>query len=99
MISPCGINCETCPAYQVSITNDVEGKQKLAREWSNPNCQFEAEEIYCTGCLNSEWKMTKVCHTRNCCKSKNLTSCAYCETYPCAKCERNENLDALRSRE
>ncbi len=97
MISPCGINCETCPAYQVSISGNMEDKKKMAKEWSTLNCQFEAEEIYCTGCLESEWKMTQVCNTRNCCKSKELTSCAYCETYPCNKCKKNENLDLLRS--
>lgn len=96
MISPCGINCETCPAYLVSVSGNMDEKRKLAEEWSNPECEFEAEDIYCTGCLESEWKMTQACKTRSCVKSKKLLSCAECRTYPCSKCQKNENLDMIK---
>ena len=97
MISPCGINCETCPAYLVSLSGNINEKKKLAKEWSSLECSFEPEEIHCTGCLESEWKMTEVCKTRKCIKSKNFSSCAECGTYPCSKCGQNENLDMLKS--
>lgn len=96
MISPCGINCETCPAYLVSISGDMEEKKKLAKEWSNTDCEFEPEEIYCTGCLSSDWKMTKECKTRACIQSKDYTSCAQCDTYPCPRCAKNDNIDSIR---
>lgn len=31
MTSPCGINCETYPAYQVSISGDSEEKKKISK--------------------------------------------------------------------
>lgn len=97
MISPCGINCEMCAAYKATVSDDLEEKKRLAKEWSTPKCTFKAKEIYCKGCLESEWKMTRACSIRNCCKMRNLTSCAYCEAYPCSRCKQNDNLDVIKN--
>ncbi|MFL0252611.1 DUF3795 domain-containing protein [Clostridium neuense] len=97
MISPCGINCGECPAYKVSISGNMKDKKRLAKEWSTPNCKFNAKEIYCTGCLETEWKMTSDCKIRKCCKARKLTNCACCKFYPCEKCNKNDMLDVIRN--
>lgn len=67
LIAYCGIDCSACPAYQITRAGgDLVARRKLAQEWSGVQCQFDAEEIACNGCMHSSWKMTERCNIRKC---------------------------------
>jgi hypothetical protein len=86
LIAYCGIDCSACPAYQITRAGgDLVARRKLAQEWSGVQCQFDAEEIACNGCMHSSWKMTERCNIRKCAIEKEKKTCGHCADYPCDK--------------
>lgn|GEM_PF-308317 len=98
LIAYCGIDCSACPAYQITRAGgDLVARRKLAQEWSGVQCQFDAEEIACNGCMHSSWKMTERCNIRKCAIEKEKKTCGHCADYPCDKIhEPHENLEAIQ---
>lgn len=86
--APCGLVCEECKAYIATRTNDTETLLKQGKEWgSSYGREIKAEEVMCDGCRSDGriWLGCRDCDLRNCEQSKELTTCAHCSGYSCAK--------------
>ena len=81
----------------------------MAREWTqNHGVTFTADQINCDGCQAdgraTDWT-AKLCPIRQCCREKQVETCAECELYACEKAEAflkavpgaRANLDARRA--
>lgn len=100
MMAYCGIICSDCPAYKATISNDMELKEKAAKDWG-----LKVEDINCKGC-NSDTVIGYCgkCEIRACNRSKNQDHCAQCDSYGCEKIsgflkeapKAKENLENLR---
>lgn len=83
IVAYCGDRCDLCPRYIATIKNDPEELKEvliLMRKvgWVSDN--DTAEDMRCTGChdiQNCEYEV------KECCISKNIKSCAECNSYPC----------------
>ena len=86
MIGYCGNNCHLCAAR----SSDPAIRQKLVDGWQKflgHEC-YTAENVKCDGCL-SDGKIADVqCQIRPCSIEKSISSCAYCDDFPCQKVGR-----------
>jgi hypothetical protein len=86
----CGIDCAKCPCYVATRNGDEEELSELVKVWSSSGDSYEAEDLVCDGCYGPRIsKDCKVCWIRECVASKKVTSCAYCEDYPCERLEKD----------
>ena len=99
----CGLNCNECPVYLVSISKNTAEQIRLANEYSTNNGGFSKEDMYCLGCHSDtvSQKMCGDCEIRLCDAKKSYGSCAECEEFPCSKLEENlgansDNLNNLK---
>ena len=84
-LSYCGFNCEMCPIYSASVNkNDEEIKMFL-----NLNNNDNPKDYYCFGCVKSNSKHLLFCEIKKCAENEKLSTCAYCNNFPCKK------LDAI----
>lgn len=87
MIGMCGIDCEQCPAYIASMTNNNELRKKTAEEWKIAhNFAFTPEMINCHGCHATDGVQVgycSMCEIRKCAVSKEAENCGVCTEYPC----------------
>ena len=110
LIAFCGINCLECPAYIAKRTDDIELREKTAKEWSGPEEPIKPEEISCDGCITLGKELfshCSVCQVRICGLEKGVQNCAHCIEYSCEKLEGlwkafkmkelKEMLDSIRS--
>ena len=111
LISFCGINCSTCPAYTAKRIDDWNLREKTAKEWSSPEYPVKPEEINCDGCIARDKQLISFCNScqvRQCGLEKDVQNCAHCEDYVCDKLEElwtmfktneaKENLVKIRSK-
>ncbi|MFW9853249.1 MAG: DUF3795 domain-containing protein [Candidatus Thorarchaeota archaeon] len=95
LIAFCGINCLECPAYIAKRTDDMELREKTAREWSGPEEPIKPEDINCDGCLILDKELFKYCNScqvRICGLEKEVQNCAHCDDYSCEKLEGLWNM-------
>ncbi len=89
MISYCGLDCLTCPAYEATRDNDDKKREKTAGYWSKLfGREIKAEEINCDGCLQKGGRLLfhcSDCAIRACGQEKDVKNCAYCNDYSCKK--------------
>ena len=86
IIAYCGFNCAGCPVYIATAGNDSDMKDKLAKEYSAPECAFAAADMTCEGCLSESSDVTRMCapcEMRICARAQG-TTCAVCARYPCS---------------
>jgi hypothetical protein len=83
MIGYCGYNCHLCAAR----SHDPKVRQKLVEGWRKyfGLTMYTAENVKCDGCLSDGKIADKQCKARPCAKTKGITSCAYCDQFPCKK--------------
>ncbi|MCG8568580.1 MAG: DUF3795 domain-containing protein [Spirochaetes bacterium] len=84
----CGLQCDECPAYQATISEKIEEKEKVAKLWSKEfGVNFTAADINCTGCKSKGVKFSHCgnCEIVKCNKEKELENCGVCDDYPCNK--------------
>ncbi len=84
MISPCGMDCHTCPIFKAA--HDPRFAEQLATGWRNAgHPEAEAGWFKCQGCYGDEalvW--AEDCAMRNCClKERQLANCSFCQDFPC----------------
>lgn len=95
----CGLNCNECPIYLVSISQNTAKQIKLAKEYSTDTCEFSKEDMYCMGCYSDtvSEKMCKNCEIRKCGVEKDCKNCAECIDFPCTILKKclGENSDSL----
>jgi hypothetical protein len=87
IVSYCGFICSDCMAYKDNIKNENDRK-KVSDYWELfYNIKVDPSEVYCEGCVKSDEenpvRITHVCRIRNCTIKHKVTSCAYCDGYPC----------------
>lgn len=82
LIAFCGLNCEECQAYQATINNDDELREKVAKEWSTlNNVEITKEMINCEGCRVDGKKTPfceRLCPIRICALTKMVETCGDC---------------------
>ena len=90
LIAFCGINCIECPAYIAKRTENIELREKTAKEWSSPDFSVEPHEINCDGCITIDQELFTFCNSckvRICGLEKGVQNCAHCNEYACKKLE------------
>jgi hypothetical protein len=105
MISYCGIDCTTCPAYIATQANDIEKLTTLAGEWFDGATDYTI--ILCDGCKGDGhlMKWCGECSTRACVIERELENCAYCADFGCEKllkvfemsADAKANLERIRA--
>ena len=102
-IAYCGLNCETCEARLATVNNDVELRQRIAKEWSELNgVEITPEMINCVGCRIDGVKTPyceSLCPIRQCALGRDLRTCGDCDKM--VGCEKlgaivGNNPDALK---
>ena len=108
LISYCGLRCDECEAYLVTLANDDEGRARIAAEWSkNYGANLSPEHINCLGCTtNTDVRLGHwyECEYRICAQERDVATCGHCEDYACEKLQKlldrvpaaKETLDAVR---
>jgi len=88
MFGYCGINCDACPAYQGTITTNLELLEKAAGEyWTGA---YSAKDWVCLGCTPADQGFLATycakCKIRACAIEKGVQNCAACDDYDsCSK--------------
>lgn len=111
----CGLQCATCPLHVAKINDDAELRIKTAKEWQElygeylGGAKLKPQDMECSGCRADGGVFTgcAVCPMRQCCREKQLDTCAACDEYEV--CEMingfmsvpsnspaKENMDKLR---
>ena len=89
MISYCGLLCHECGAYVATQSNDEAKRVETAEVWSKEyKKEIKPEDVYCDGCLSQGGKLFNycdVCEIRKCAFESNVTNCASCDLFACAK--------------
>jgi len=89
MIAYCGISCQECSAFIATMNNNNASREEVALLWSKKyNADLKPEDINCVGCTSRSQKVfsyCKVCEIRQCCISRELPNCAFCDDYACDK--------------
>jgi len=110
MIAICGLTCNECGAYQVTINDDDKKRAEVAELWSKEyKTELKPEDINCEGCLSDGknlFNYTKVCEIRKCGREKGVVNCAHCSDYACEKLEKffqmapavKDKLEEIRSK-
>lgn len=99
-IGYCGDDCELCPRYIATKSNDVEKLKKAAVLWEKVGLNDKIvtpEEIICNGCASLEQ-----CHyndIRECAKDKEISNCGKCNDYSCDKINEVFNRTAFYSKQ
>ena len=90
----CGLDCEACEARLATVNNDVELRQRVAKEWSELNgVEITPEMINCVGCRIDGVKTPyceSLCPIRQCAMGKGLETCG-----GCGEMEHCEKLGAI----
>lgn len=87
--SRCGLNCNDCPAFITTTTNNDELRQETADEWNERynatgRSPITKEDINCLGCLSviePVYKHCKECKVRICGIEKEIQNCGECSDY------------------
>ncbi len=86
IIAFCGIDCAACPAFVATQTGDAELLAKTAEEWSTAEEPLTPEDVICYSCTQLEKRLftwSVHCKMKDCCREKDVASCAYCDEYAC----------------
>ena len=103
-IAYCGLDCEKCDAYIVTVNDDNALREKTAKLWSKLNgITITPEQINCEGCRKDGKKTIycdKLCPIRQCALSKKYETCGNCnEMKTCKKVAMviGNNKEALKN--
>ena len=94
-LAACGIDCNECASYKVTMEQDIKEAEKLV-EWYRSNGWIKENEgaeavlklnPLCKGCWNNSDCFFKCgCGSRDfriCCKEKQINHCGECDEFPC----------------
>jgi len=96
-VAACGINCEECNLYKVTVEQDMKAAESMVdwfkgQGWIGENEGAEAimkKSPLCKGC----WDITDDCFWkcgcykidfRTCCQRRQIDHCGQCSEFPCA---------------
>ena len=88
MLGYCGINCETCPSYQGTVTTNRELVEKALADFGNEGQTLG--DWVCLGCTPADQGFLATycasCKIRACAVAKGVQNCAACGDYEsCSK--------------
>ncbi|MCL2548874.1 MAG: DUF3795 domain-containing protein [Symbiobacteriaceae bacterium] len=91
-LAACGIDCNICGQYRVTVYQDIEGAKQLvpwfrSRGWIGENEDAEAvmkRAPLCGGCWSGVGFCSQNC-MRPCCEEKGINNCGECSEFPCPK--------------
>jgi len=88
-VAYCGIVCNECPIFIVTVDDDNEKRKEMAQRWQKESgVKIRPEDINCDGCLSDTGIIIEYgvnCEIRKCGEEKQVRNCAYCENYICDK--------------
>ena len=103
MLGYCGINCDTCPAYQGTVNTRVDLLKKAVSEYGKG--KTTTNDWVCLGCSPADQRILAAycvdCAIRACAVEKGAANCAVCAEYEtCEKIKRflEGGGEALRQR-
>ena len=103
MLGYCGINCDTCPAYQGTVNTRIDLLEKAVSEYGKG--KTTTQDWVCLGCPPADQKILAAycatCAIRACAIDKGVQNCAVCAEYEtCEKIQQFLEGDAegLRQR-
>ena len=83
----CGLDCSKCPTYLATQKNEPAEREKVAGQWSQFfGMTLTQQDINCDGCQSGSKRLfmhCKSCQIRDCCQSKDISTCAECDDCPC----------------
>ena len=83
-IAYCGDDCESCPRYTATKSNDVRELEEAAILWEKAGYHdrlVPPEEMICHGCLSLEQCFYD--DIRECARGRGIRNCGECNEYPC----------------
>jgi hypothetical protein len=82
IMSACGVLCSGCAAYR-GQERGLEYQKRAAAAWRRIyRMKVTPEQMACGGCLAPDEEVfpsSLKCKARNCCRAKDLSSCAGCD--------------------
>lgn len=95
-LARCGLDCRDCPVYKATAAGDEGELEKLAAEYSTPQCRLNRHNLRCRGCFSPEADKSRMCGgcpIRTCAlerekKGKLAANCGRCAAFPCALVEQ-----------
>lgn len=79
----CGNDCDECPRYLATKSNNEKVLQETALLWHRLGYRdrvVSPQEITCQGCTPSNWCRHEI---TKCVVKKQVDNCGECEFYPC----------------
>ena len=95
-LARCGLDCRECPVYKATAAGDEAELERLAGQYSTPQCRLNRHNLRCGGCFSEEADRNKMCGgcaIRKCAlgrekKGKPAANCGRCAEVPCALAEQ-----------
>lgn len=91
-IAFCGNDCDLCPRYLATQSDDKEQLRRVAEMWQRFGWRGATtlpEDMVCDGCIPADsrgcWCRYGI---RECALQKNVGTCGECQDYPCEKALR-----------
>ncbi len=84
-IAFCGDNCEACPRYVATLTNNEEKLKEIALLKKKVGWSYDLENLEkmkCQGCQDIQKCEYAV---KECCVEKKIENCGLCVDYPCER--------------
>lgn len=86
LFSKCGMNCGRCPSFKENLKT-MEDRISCSNGWQLFGINLSPEKLRaCDGCqATDESKPTRYlnCYVRKCAVKNDVTTCAFCSTFPC----------------
>jgi len=82
-LASCGNDCNFCPRYTATQSDDVERLKEVAALWNRVGWRdvvVSPEEMVCYGCSSANWCRYDI---RKCVLEKKVDNCGECKGYPC----------------
>jgi hypothetical protein len=97
----CGLDCGECEAFKATRANDLDGKRRIAKHWSDQGeNKFVAEDVDCHGCKSDVISgfCRQLCAIRPCAIKMKVETCAHCPDYSCGKLKEYLSTDPVASK-
>lgn len=87
IISRCGYRCDLCLAYRPNVEANPANRHALSDGWHTYfGFRIPPEAIECDGCMSENPQLIdRSCPVRPCAMDRQLSSCAACPEYGCAR--------------
>ncbi len=92
LLAPCGLYCGVCAILYATREDNQKFKELLVGVYKGklPGSEnLTAADIQCEGCLSEKpFLYCRVCHVKECTRSKGYMGCHECDDFPCELIEK-----------